>query len=237
MRRSEADACGPVSSTSLLNMDQGTRSRLSGVSNSLSSPLAMARILSEKMMVSRRWAMVMVVRPLNTRRMVFWMRLSVCRSMAAVASSSTRMRVFLSTQRAMHTSCFWPSEKLEPPSATAASRPPGSSDTASFMCTSSRACHTSLSVESPKGSRLERTVPLNMTGSWGMMARRLRTSRSGTLAMFLPSITMRPMASSNMRNSAMSSVVLPEPVRPTTPTFSQSWMWKVTNLSARGAPG
>jgi hypothetical protein len=37
--------------------------------------------------------------------------------------------------------------------------------------TSSRARHSSTSDASPKGSRLERTVPENMTGSWGMMDR------------------------------------------------------------------
>lgn len=50
-----------------------------------------------------------------------------CRSMAAVASSSTRMCVFLSTQRAMQISCFWPRLKLLPPSETDPSRPPGMS--------------------------------------------------------------------------------------------------------------
>ncbi len=122
----------------------------------LSSPAAMARILSEKIIVSSLCAMVMVVRPCNTHthtdtrvslmhtvrsarttagiavhtgcqrcrglgkgrlyvcvcvytrtlktlRIVFWMSESVCRSMAAVASSSTSTRVFLITQRAMQT--------------------------------------------------------------------------------------------------------------------------------------
>lgn len=135
----------------------------------LSSPAAMARILSEKMMVSNRCAMVTVVRSWKARRMVrcacmqvstgmggggarWWrqrglgwaiqstvrlgawssgciglrlqghasrqaapsgpghaaraltcMSASVCRSMAAVASSSSSTRVRLSTHRAMHT--------------------------------------------------------------------------------------------------------------------------------------
>jgi hypothetical protein len=42
-------------------------------------------------------------------------------------------------------------------------------------CRPPSACQSSLSEAVPKGSRLERTVPLNMTGSWGMMLMARRT--------------------------------------------------------------
>ncbi len=45
--------------------------------------------------------------------------------------------------------------------------------------TSSSARQSSSSAASPKGSRLERTVPLNMTGSCGMMAMPARTCNAG----------------------------------------------------------
>lgn len=64
--------------TSLVKNEAEFCSSVVGVSNSLSWPLAMARMRSEKMMVSRRCAMVTVVRSANTLRMVFWISASVC---------------------------------------------------------------------------------------------------------------------------------------------------------------
>ena len=55
------------------------------------------------MMVLSLWAMVMTVQSGNSERMVFWMRSSVSRSTAAVASSRTRILVFLRRARARHT--------------------------------------------------------------------------------------------------------------------------------------
>jgi len=53
----------------------------------------------------------------------------------AVASSITRMRFFLRTALARHTSCRWPTLKLEPDSARTVSSFPGSSSSADFSCT------------------------------------------------------------------------------------------------------
>lgn len=92
-----------------------------------------------------------------------------------------------------------------------------------------------------------------------------RTSLSEAAVMSRPSTRMTPPASSIMRNSAISSVVLPEPVRPTMPTwrrqqqqqwrrrlharqgmqhhhhvartFSRSCTLKLTRRSASGPPG
>ena len=48
---------------------------------------------------------VLTVHSLNSSLSVAWMRSSVSRSTAAVASSSTNTFVFRSTARARHTSC------------------------------------------------------------------------------------------------------------------------------------
>ena len=55
---------------------------------------------------------------------VAWMRSSVSRSTAAVASSRTKILVFLRMARARQTSCLWPTERFEPPSSTSWSRLP-----------------------------------------------------------------------------------------------------------------
>lgn len=52
--------------------------------------------------------MVKTVQSSNWVRMVDWMRSSVSRSIAAVASSRIRILVFLKRARAKHTSCLWP---------------------------------------------------------------------------------------------------------------------------------
>lgn len=64
--------------------------------------------LELSMMLCRRWAMVRTVQWENSLRMVFWIRLSVSRSTAAVASSRINIRDFLNRARARHTSCLCP---------------------------------------------------------------------------------------------------------------------------------
>lgn len=59
-------------------------------------------------MVLRRCAMVSTVQWANSLRMVLWMRSSVSRSTAAVASSRMSMRDFRSRARAKQSSCLWP---------------------------------------------------------------------------------------------------------------------------------
>ena len=115
-------------------------------------------------------------------------------STLAVASSITRMRFFLRMARARHTSCLWPTLKLEPDSASTVSILLGSSSTAalswtwrdktpvvltrrSAVChgvgntrkpsssTSSREFHRSSSLCWSKGSRFFLMVPVNSTGS------------------------------------------------------------------------
>ena len=66
----------------------------------------MLQVVSHKLlssMVLSRWAMVRMVESVNSDRMVLWMRSSVSRSTAAVASSSTRILVLRRRARARHT--------------------------------------------------------------------------------------------------------------------------------------
>ena len=60
------------------------------------------------MMVLSRWAMVSTVQSVNSARMVAWIRSSVSRSTAAVASSSTSSLVFRSRARPRQINCRWP---------------------------------------------------------------------------------------------------------------------------------
>lgn len=57
--------------------------------------------------------MVKTVQSSNWVLMVDWMRSSVSRSIAAVASSRMRILVFLRRARAKHTSCLWPTLKTQ----------------------------------------------------------------------------------------------------------------------------
>ncbi len=74
--------------------------------------------LSESMMVLIRWAIVITVQSLNWVLMAPCMKSSVSRSIAAVASSRTRIFVRLNSALAKHTSCLWPTLKLEKRSRT-----------------------------------------------------------------------------------------------------------------------
>uniref|UniRef100_A0A0E9WUT8 Uncharacterized protein n=1 Tax=Anguilla anguilla TaxID=7936 RepID=A0A0E9WUT8_ANGAN len=69
-------------------------------------------------MVFMRWAMVRTVQLENSWRMVAWIRQSVSRSTAAVASSRMRMRDLRSRALARHRSCLWPTLRFPPPSVT-----------------------------------------------------------------------------------------------------------------------
>lgn len=53
---------------------------------------------------------------------------------AAVASSKTKILVFLSRARARQTNCLWPIDKLSPPSAISWFKPPNKASTTGFKC-------------------------------------------------------------------------------------------------------
>ena len=114
----------------------------------------------------------------NSVRTTRWIARSVSTSMEAVASSSIRSFGERSNARARHTSCRWPTERLEPPSATCMSSDSGfdllvslASCVAAFsaslfqVCcswTRSIAAQSSCSEASPRGSRFVRSEPLRV---------------------------------------------------------------------------
>mmetsp|Transcript_2782 Transcript_2782/g.8970 ORF Transcript_2782/g.8970 Transcript_2782/m.8970 type:complete len:226 (-) Transcript_2782:963-1640(-) len=165
------------------------------------------------------------------------MTASVATSMFAVASSSTRMRFCRSSARARASSCRCPTEKLLPPSLTAASRPPSMARTTESICAVASAAHISTSFALPNGSMLYRTVPTNKVGSCGMMEMAARRSVRPKVPTSMPSMVMRPDASSTMRSSATDSDDLPAPVRPTMPTRVPAGTLKVRLRRTSGSPG
>lgn len=72
----------------------------------LFAPLSVYLLLS--MMVWRRWAIVRTVQSANSLRIVVWIKLSVSKSTAAVASSRMRILALRSKARARHTNCLCP---------------------------------------------------------------------------------------------------------------------------------
>ena len=108
----------------------------------------MTRILSESTTVLILCAMVRTVQSRKCRRMVSWMSLSVllkqllvhkasqCHlyistvhishigSTLAVASSMTSTFLFLRSALARHSSCLWPTDRLEPPVLSSEESPP-----------------------------------------------------------------------------------------------------------------
>lgn len=155
-------------------------------------------------------AMLMIVRFVKrSLRKVSCSSASVSTSTAAVASSSTKTEESVKRARARDTSCFWPWERFEPPSWTAASRPPGIFSTCGFRRACSRASHSSSSFLAWLGSRLSRIVPSNSAASWGIIASLLRKSLRPIADVSILSISMPPDAASMMRKRDRVRELLP----------------------------
>ena len=80
-------------------------------------------------------------------------------------------------------------------------------------------------------------LPLNSTGSCGMMATELRSVVNPTVCVSTSSMTTRPAAGSTRRRIHNNSDDLPLPVRPHTPTFSPPLTENDTFFSTRGRSG
>ena len=100
--------------------------RLNGWSYSTPVPLAITSILSASITVASLWAMIRTVAEwlsMNYSRILDWMKLSVCKSTFAVASSRTNILVLRSIALAKQISCFCPTENSEVLSVTVVKRP------------------------------------------------------------------------------------------------------------------
>ena len=173
-------------------------------------------------MVLSLWAIVMTVHSLNSFRIVAWIRSSVSKSTAAVASSKMSTLVLRSKARAKQINCRCPTLKFSPPSDASWSSPVGRDLTNVFKWACSKAAHTSSSVYESKGSKFILKVPENRTGSCGIIVSRERNAWRPKSAILMPSMVMEPSAASIMRNKPSVSDDLPAPVRPTIPTYTRN---------------
>mmetsp|Transcript_34713 Transcript_34713/g.82801 ORF Transcript_34713/g.82801 Transcript_34713/m.82801 type:complete len:280 (-) Transcript_34713:51-890(-) len=197
-------------------------------SSSEGAPHCASRPWSRTMMrllwstVRRRWAIVRTMLSLTSVCRMRWMRASLVGSTFAVASSRQSTRLCRNSARAKHSTWRSPTEKLEPPSATAAPSPPSMPWTSSSKVHRRRTSQISASSHAPSGSKLRRSSPENRIGSCGTMVMLRRSSRKPTLVMSTPPKQMDPCSRGDRRNRALISVDFPEPVRPTIPTFSHA---------------
>jgi hypothetical protein len=79
--------------------------------------------LSESIIVFNLWAMVKTVQSLNSVLMVLWIKSSVSKSTAAVASSKTSTFVFLNNALLRQINCLCPTDRFSPPSVTSWYKP------------------------------------------------------------------------------------------------------------------
>ena len=84
-------------------------------------PPSTTRIWSDASTVARRCAITTTVLPAVSWPMACWMSCSFSGSTLAVASSRMTMGASFSSARAMEMRCFWPPDRLLPPSPTTVS--------------------------------------------------------------------------------------------------------------------
>mmetsp|Transcript_51083 Transcript_51083/g.94508 ORF Transcript_51083/g.94508 Transcript_51083/m.94508 type:complete len:282 (+) Transcript_51083:318-1163(+) len=183
------------------------------------------------------------------------MAASVDASMAAVASSRTTSLEHRNTARAIATICRCPADKFCPPSLisslSASSLASAVNSVASPLClclhcssthdanwASSRAFQTSATECSPNGSQLYFMSAVNKTGSCGIIAKRLRKSRSPIASTSTPSkVILVPASGSTMRNKANNKEDFPAPVRPIMPRRSPPGMVTLMPFNTCGKSG
>jgi hypothetical protein len=161
---------------------------------------------------------------------------SVRVSMLAVASSTRTRRLSRSRARAMHTSCFSPTDRLSPAAEMGVFSPSRSAKAAStphFCSASNRRA----SACSARGSRFYRRVPSIRTGYCAISVMLERRSRSDSSAVLFLSTKTAPAAASTSLRIDPTIVDLPAPVLPTIPIFSPAFTLKLSSLSTDGSPG
>mmetsp|Transcript_28264 Transcript_28264/g.89870 ORF Transcript_28264/g.89870 Transcript_28264/m.89870 type:complete len:241 (-) Transcript_28264:1423-2145(-) len=145
-----SSACGPYSTT---------------------EPLLKTKMTSAFLMVERRCATEITVRPASAEpcslSRVPWTWLSESLSRAEVASSSSSTCGRLANARAMAMRCFWPPDIWQPAAPTKVSRPFGIARRKLKMCACSAALSTCSSVMLASPPRMfSRAEVAKSTGSW-----------------------------------------------------------------------
>mmetsp|Transcript_26822 Transcript_26822/g.64594 ORF Transcript_26822/g.64594 Transcript_26822/m.64594 type:complete len:255 (+) Transcript_26822:202-966(+) len=185
--------------------------------------------------VSSRCAMVTIVQAANSRLIITWMPLSVSPSTLLVGSSKHKIFRGTSSARAKHMSCFSPELNPAPELSTARFSSCWGSSWAKPVLSS--AASTLASPCSPHGSRLLLTVPFMSTGSWGMAITARRSRSKPIPPSATPSIRTHPsQGSTSLKRHAM-RLLLPLPVRPTTPAFWPPSIVNDTPFRANGKSG
>nr|GMC67110.1 hypothetical protein SOVF_194470 [Ipomoea batatas] len=106
----------------------------------------MARTIVQSITVGILWATVITVQSANSVLIVFCRIMSVALSIDAVASSSTKILLFLNKARPRQNNCLCPILQFDPSSKTDESSPLPFSSTASFSWHFSNTSHIWLSV-------------------------------------------------------------------------------------------
>mmetsp|Transcript_34011 Transcript_34011/g.74306 ORF Transcript_34011/g.74306 Transcript_34011/m.74306 type:complete len:212 (-) Transcript_34011:2035-2670(-) len=176
-----------------------------------------------------------MVQAANSLLIIVWIPLSVSPSTLLVGSSRHKIFLGTSSARAKHMSCFSPELNPAPELSTARLSSCWVSSYAKPVWR--RAASTFASPCSPHGSKLLLTVPFINTGSWGIAitARRKRSNPIPPRA--TPSIRTQPSHGSTSLNRHAIRLLLPLPVRPTTPAFWPPSIVNDTPLRARGRSG
>mmetsp|Transcript_5287 Transcript_5287/g.14908 ORF Transcript_5287/g.14908 Transcript_5287/m.14908 type:complete len:195 (-) Transcript_5287:1408-1992(-) len=175
------------------------------LSNSSCDPLSATcpprrtKILSQSIILLRRWAITIVVRPILTSAMRSWMLRSVLESREEVHSSANRMGGSRRSALAIATRCFSPPDSFRPRSPTSVSYPSSIEATTVSMHALRAVSSISWSVAFPPRLPypiLYRIVSLNRTISWGTTPKSDRKPSSFTSRMSLPPIVTEPSSGS-----------------------------------------
>ena len=208
----------------------------SNLSNPLTFPSFKTKIFSQSFIVFKRWAIVMTVDSFSLSRTTFQTVCSVSGSTCAVGSSKTTILLRCSSTRAKQINCRSPTLTLAPCSSSSWSSLASSLPTKSFSCTSSKACHKSVSWYLSKMSRFYFNDPLKRRGLWPRTEIPRRAcwrpiSLTGTSSMIISP------SASGMRIRAATKDDFPAPVRPATPIFAPPLMLRLMFFSTWGPPG
>mmetsp|Transcript_17714 Transcript_17714/g.57951 ORF Transcript_17714/g.57951 Transcript_17714/m.57951 type:complete len:377 (+) Transcript_17714:1508-2638(+) len=145
---------------------------------------------------------------------------SVRLSSADVASSRQRSAGLRSSARAMQMRCFCPDETRMPPTPMAVAGPSASDSTNSSRQHSLMTRSTSKSSAWRAYAMFSRSVPVRSGGSAGTSATCSKSTCGSMSLVECPKRVVSPLASGRRRiTAALTKVVLPEPLVPTTPAF------------------